>query len=296
MAAAIQPVARHGRCHAAHLHGDPGYNRRRGVASTHCRQPGRHCRRIHLGLDQLFDLQRHRAPCKRVAGHLLRSHAISHRLYRDLYRGLVCVRGVGQPGHDHCGQDFSGIGRRGAAAHLAGDSPGKLPGLQARDGDGHVRAGRGLCPGHRPDVRRVDNGQLFLAVDLLHQHPRRPPGGPDGPRRGGRPSIHSERQAGQDRYGWIRLDGGLVGHAPGHSGQGTAGRLVCRGLDPLVRLALGDFHGCLHPMGAAHERADREPEGLLQSQFCGRHLSHYARRSGRLQHGRPVAALSSDVD
>ena len=36
----------------------------------------------------------------------------------------------------------------------------------------HLGSGRRRCAGHRPVARRVDHGQLFLALDLLHQRSR----------------------------------------------------------------------------------------------------------------------------
>ena len=46
-----------------------------------------------------------------------------------------------------------------------------FPPEQARAGLRALRHRRDYCPHHRADPRRLDHRQLFLALDLLHQHP-----------------------------------------------------------------------------------------------------------------------------
>ncbi len=48
-----------------------------------------------------------------------------------------------------------------------------------RKGYGHLRYGRDGGPDAGANAGRMDHGQLLLALDLLHQHPARHPGGDD---------------------------------------------------------------------------------------------------------------------
>jgi hypothetical protein len=70
--------------------------------------------------------------------------------------------------------DCARRGRRRVAAHFAGDFDGEFSARQARRGHGGLRGGRGRGARGGTGGGRLAHRQLFLALDLLHQHPLRP--------------------------------------------------------------------------------------------------------------------------
>ena len=69
-----------------------------------------------------------------------------------------------------------GSRRRWSSAVEPGRAAGRLPGRAARHGHDAVRPGRADRARRRSDARRLDNRRLLLAVGVLDQRPRRPPG------------------------------------------------------------------------------------------------------------------------
>ena len=88
------------------------------------------------------------------------------------------------------GADPPGRRRRSAPAHRPGRAHGELSARPARHGDGRLRDGRDRRAHPRPDARRLDHGQLLVAVGLLHQPARGRARDPDGARLHRGPAVH----------------------------------------------------------------------------------------------------------
>ena len=132
------------------------------------RPRGRH-RRKHLRHHQLSRRQRHRAVDLGLAVDGDRPQALLHDLRRDLRVRLAAMRlclesaGAGAVPHP------AGPRRRRHGDQRAGDPRQLLSAGEARPGLCDLRhRGRGRA-GDRPDARRLDHRQLFLALDIPDQ-------------------------------------------------------------------------------------------------------------------------------
>ena len=131
--------------------------------------------RSHLGPHQLPRLHRHRPAHLRLALRPLRTQALLHDLRRDLHRLLVPLRHRQHPPAPHLRAHPARRRRRRPRPQRTGHPRRHLPRRKARSGLRRLRHGRRHRARHRPHPRRLDHRQLQLALDLLHQHPRRHP-------------------------------------------------------------------------------------------------------------------------
>ena len=131
--------------------------------------------------------------------------------------------------------DRPGDRRRRPPAGLAGDPAGHLPRRAAGRRHGRLRRGRADGAGAGPDPRRLDHRQLLVAVDLLHQHPRRLALAAPEPPAGRGPRVPAGR-AGRDPP--PRPADRLRRHRPDRPGAGVPGGRARQGPGMgLVRLA-----------------------------------------------------------
>ena len=201
----------------------------------------------------------HQLPCRQ------RDHPADHRLADRASRAPQLLPAVDRRlhprlravwhGHESRPTDpvprDPGPCRRWSSAVEPGRAAGRLPGRAARHGHDAVRPGRADRARRRSDARRLDHRQLLLAVGVLDQRPRRPPGPgcmcPHTP--GSRlphGTAHGVAQATvQLRRRWPvaaghrhRLLGGDAQQGPG---MGLAGRpvLACADAGDLVRRGPG---------------------------------------------------------
>ena len=159
--------------HAGDLHGGPGHLDRQRRAAAHGRQPVGLRPREHLGVDQLPGRQRGHPAAVGLAVVDPRPEAVLHLLRRAVHGQLGALR----HGHEHRATGpvpgAPGPGRRRLAAVRAGHPHGHLPARQARHGHGRVHAGDPRRARAGADPRRLHHRELQLAMDLLHQPPRR---------------------------------------------------------------------------------------------------------------------------
>ena len=194
--------------------------------------PGREPGRSDLGADQLPGVERHHSADLRLAGEPHRAQALLHVLRGDVHGLLAAVR----PGADAAAADLgaraAGPGRRRPRAQRAGHPGGYLSDREARAGVRALWHGGGVRAGHRPHPRRLDHGQLQLALDLLHQPAGRPAVALSLQPHGGGPAVPEGAQGGlQAPEG--RLHGPGTGRprrrpAGVHAGQGPGEGLVRR--------------------------------------------------------------------
>ena len=119
-------------------------------------------------------------------------------VHRDVHLRVGAVRaGVESADAGHRA-DFAGRWRRRDGADRAVHHAGKFPAAKTRRGDGGVRAGRRRRADPGPGDRRLDHGQLFLALDFLHQRAGGNFRGADG-EMGGRGSAVHQAQSSRRR-------------------------------------------------------------------------------------------------
>ena len=187
--------------------GGAGYFRRQRRVAAHRGQSLRHHGRSHLGPHQLPHLQRDHPAGHKLDRKIHRPQAFSHPLHHHFYHRVSPMRSGAEPTDTDPRPHFAGNGRRCASADRAVRIAREFPAGQTRCGDGAIRHGRRGGADHRPDPRRLDHGQLFVAVDLLHQFAGGSVGGVHGEhvRRG--PAVPEGPKARADRLHWFRLDG-----------------------------------------------------------------------------------------
>ncbi len=127
--------------------------------------------------------------------------------------------------------------RRRHAAHGPGHHGRFLRAPQARPGLRPLRPRRRPRSLHRPHPRRLDHRQLLLALDLLHQYPRRHPGlhSRHAPRR--RSAVDQGRSLAPPQHGLHRpgLPHRRHGRPADHARQGRRKRLVLLDVHLLLR-------------------------------------------------------------
>ena len=100
-------------------------------------------------------------------------------LFSDLDRGLHArfspLRNGDEPRNADRGPRAARPGRRRVATVEPGRAARCVSAREARLGDDFVRHRRAACTGGRADARRLHHRQLWLALDLFHQYPHRPP-------------------------------------------------------------------------------------------------------------------------
>ena len=152
-----------------HVHGGARHEHRQRLAAAHRRQSFGIDQRKHLGADELSGGQRDRAAAFRLAVVDPRPQAVLHDVRVDVHDQLDAVR----PGDELGPIDFlpraARDRRRRIAAVGTGDPGRHVSAAEARDGDGRVWHGDPCRADSRPDARRLDHRQLFLALDFLHQ-------------------------------------------------------------------------------------------------------------------------------
>ncbi len=193
MATRRQPLADRRGGDVRDLHGRPGQHRGGRVPAAHRRQPFGDDGRGDLVADQLPGGQRHRAAGGGMAQPDVRAPETAPELHRAFHAGLAGLR-LGQLADvPHHRARHSGLRRRRHAADCAGGAAGELSAGQARRRDGDLRHGRGRRADHRADPRRLDYGQLLLALGVLHQLAGGDPVRPAGPDVRPRPAVHPQR-------------------------------------------------------------------------------------------------------
>ena len=176
LASAPQSMAHHRDGDDGGVHGGAGHVHRQHRAAAYRRRSFGHAGRGHLGSHQLSRLQCHRAAHDGVARQLFRTQAgfprrclvmFTDRLPRcAVWRGIMPTLVIAR-----ILQGASAAAQM--SAHCPGDHARKFPAAKARRGHGILCAGRGRGAHPRPNHRRLDHRQLFLALDFLHQPARR---------------------------------------------------------------------------------------------------------------------------
>jgi hypothetical protein len=93
---------------------------------------------------------------------------VSHHLHLHFHAGVRLVRLGQQPGHAYPGAYRPGGRRRCASTDLAGGPAGDLSGGKAGFGHVGLHPGCGGSPDPGPDLGRLDDRQLELALGFLH--------------------------------------------------------------------------------------------------------------------------------
>ena len=191
-----------------------------------------------MGADLLSRRQRDRAPDLGLDRVHRRAQALLHDLRRALHDELVPVRaGAEPPGADRVPR-APGARRRRAAAVGAVDPRRHVPRGEAGHGVRLLRVRGRRRPGDRAHARRVDHGQLLLAVDLLHQHSGRDRLAPHEPRLRRGPAALRRREGAARARGVerglrrARARGARARLAADHARQGRARGLVRVAPDP----------------------------------------------------------------
>ena len=214
------------------VHGGVGHEHRERVAAAHRRQPRGRPGRIDLGADQLSGRQRDHHPDQRVAVVDRRPQDVLHDLRRGLHRQQLPLRHRPEPRLPPLLPRAPGGRRRRPRPERAGDARRHVPRQVLRPGVRHLRRRRRRRPRHRPGPRRVDHRHLLVAVDLLHEHPRRHPlpvphlpsgAGPAGGDREDPPGTQGRHPR---RLCRLRLRRPRLRVAPSFARQGAGGRLV----------------------------------------------------------------------
>ena len=255
VAAAAQPVADRVYRHAGDVYGGAGHFHCQHRAATHRGKFWREHERVDVGTDELSSLERHRAADQRVACDANRAKAILHVVRGAFCRKQFSLRLRADVGDARLFPSAARDGRRRIAAERAVHSGGYVHAAAARHGVFDLRNGGRPGSGDRPHNRRLDYGQLQLAVDFLYQRadqhhiaiPHLPiRRGPAIPQRG----AHKSNQ-GRNRLrgpgtcgpgGWLSADG---------DGQGTGARLVRFALDHSGLHCGVRYLSCLGHMGMA---------------------------------------------
>jgi len=218
---------------ADHLHAGPGHLGGQRLAAAYRRRPVRLHARSFLGADQLFGGRRHHAGGLQLAERLHRAQALHGPFGGPVHDFLRPLRHGPEPAAAYHSPHPAGHRRRRPSAAGAGRAPGKLPAGEARPGHGGLRDGDSRGADHRPHPRRLDHGQLFLALDLLHQRPdrRARPCPAEHVPRG--PSLPEAGQVREDRLLRPGADGHRHRRFPARDRQRPGSGLVRRRLDPL---------------------------------------------------------------
>src|SRR5262249_19145120 len=166
-----EPLGRGRRCGGADLYGGARHHNRRGRAALYRRRPVGDGGRRRMGYHELPRRQRHYFADPRLAEPPLRPPQLLPRVDRCIYCSLGAVR----DGHEPLSADSiprnPRPGRRRAAAEQPGSAARCLPARKASSRNDPIWLG---CPdraGPRSAPRRMDYGQLFVAVGLLYQSP-----------------------------------------------------------------------------------------------------------------------------
>ena len=234
------------------LHGGARHFHRQRRPAPHRRLARRQHRRGNLGPHQLPRRQRHRPAPRRLG---LQRHGppqllrlLHHRLYRcqfPLRLGSIAAHPSHLPHH-------SGLRRRRHAAHGPGHHGRLLRTAEARPGLCSLRHRRRPRSLHRPHPGRLDHRQLFLALDLLHQHPGRHSGLHSGQPAGRRSAVDQSRLLPAAQHGLPRpqLSHHRHGRPADHARQGRGERLVLLRLHSLLRLPIRCRHDRPHSAGS----------------------------------------------
>ena len=152
---------------AGNVHGGVGHFHRLGGAAAHRRQLERDAGRGDLGSDELPGLQRHYPAGQHLVFQVLRPKTVSVELHCDFHHVVLHVWRGHKSGISNPGAGDPGGGRRRAATAGAVDPDGKFSALEARGRRRGLWRGRDLRPDHRPDFRRLADGQLFVALGVF---------------------------------------------------------------------------------------------------------------------------------
>ncbi len=168
-----QPLGRRRRRGRAHLHGSAGYDHRQRRAAVHRRRPLGGQRRQRVGAHELPGGQRHHPADLRLAlGSPRPPQLLPASIAVFTIASGLCGMATTPSATDPVPRD-PGPGRRRASALQPGHPPRRLSARKARRGHDHIRHRRLARARRRPDAGRLPHRQLQLALDLLHQHPRR---------------------------------------------------------------------------------------------------------------------------
>ncbi len=157
-----------------HFHERAGFVDRERRDSDDFRQPRRLGQRRHVGHHRVRRLERRLHSADRLAHPAHRPDQAVRRRHPAVRDLVVAVR----PRADAAGiagrARVAGRGGRAADSALAGDSARLVSEGEIVDGALAVGDDRDRRPDCRSRARRLDHRQLFVVVDLLHQHSGRP--------------------------------------------------------------------------------------------------------------------------
>src|SRR6202453_2859461 len=164
-----KPVADRGNGRVGGLYGGSRYLHRKCCTSTHCRRPRRQHQPRYLGTNQLSCLQRDHPPGWCMGVERYRPQEFLSAVEYDLHCGkLFLWYRADTPDLAFCTCP-SGRRRGWPPANGAGYHGGFVRTEETGPGIRALRSRRCTCAVPRTDDRRLDHGQLFVAMDLLYQ-------------------------------------------------------------------------------------------------------------------------------
>ena len=160
----------------ADLHGGARHHDRDRSVALYRRRTVRHRWRWRMGHHQLSCRQRHHPADHRLAVGASRPPQLLPAVDSRVHPCIGAVWNGHQSRPAHPVSRAAGPGRGRSSAEQPRGAAGRLPAREARRSDDAVRL---CCPagaGRGTDPRRLDNGQLFVALGVFHQRPGRSSG------------------------------------------------------------------------------------------------------------------------
>src|SRR5712671_3242351 len=285
-------------CDAGHVYGGAGHFHCERGAASHFRQFVGGRGRIDLGADVLPGLQRDCAAALWMVLLLDWAQAVLYVVRGAVHGQFVSLRPGAELGRARAFPYFAGYRRWRFAAQRAGHFERHVFGRKARHGFRRVRNRGGRRADHRSLARRLDHGQLFLALDFLHQ------------RAGGnhfafadfrthqRSAVHEARQH-QERLPYRlhrhRIDQLGPGQHANHFGQGPARRLAVVRLHSLLFRDNDYRHHGRDFLGAATEGTSHRFTHVEESELHDLHHRHvFPGLRDVCQHGADPAILAAN--
>ena len=227
-----------------------------------------------------------------------RPQALLHDLRGHVHRLLPALRPRAHAAHPYLRPHPARPRRRRPRPQRTGHPRRHLPPREARPGLRRLRYGRSLRPRHRPHPRRLDHRQLQLALDLLHQPPRRPalPLPKQPHRRRPTPPRRPQRslKTSQDRLHGTRPRSPRR-RPPGiHPRQRPGKRLVQRRRHPHLLHRRHRTAHLVHLLGVVPPRPHRRHQAPKKPQLRHRRLPPTHPRNGALRLNRPNPAISAN--